>query len=59
MTNYNQTQVTDYEEIRPVLGSTIGLISAEKNAIERFREEHPDNKDEDKYLILQRKLSVK
>ena len=55
--NYLETQITDHTEYKKG-NSTLGLLTAEQNAIAKFKEEYPDNVDEFKYLKIIRSLSV-
>ena len=45
-----------YKEISETKG-TIGLIAVQKNALKKFREEWPENEDEDEFLKVKSKLT--
>lgn len=56
VSNYNNKQITKYTEISETKG-TIGLITVQKNALKKFREEWPENEDEDEFLKVKSKLT--
>ena len=56
VSNYNNKQITKYTEISETKG-TIGLIAVQKNALKKFREEWPENEDEEKFLKVKSKLT--
>ena len=56
VSNYNNKQITEYTEISETKG-TIGLITVQKNALKKFREEWPENEDEDEFLKVKSKLT--
>lgn len=56
VSNYNNKQITEYTETSNNKG-TMGLIAAQKNALEKFREEWPENEDEEKLLKVKSKLT--
>ena len=56
VSNYNNKQITKYTEISETKG-TIGLIAVQKNALKKFREEWPENEDEDEFLKVKSKLT--
>ena len=56
VSNYNNKQITEYTEISETKG-TIGLIAVQKNALKKFREEWPENEDEEKFLKVKSKLT--
>ena len=56
VSNYNNKQITEYTEISETKG-TIGLIAVQKNALKKFREEWPENEDEDEFLKVKSKLT--
>ena len=56
ISNYNNKQITEYTEINEDKG-TMGLIAAQKNALKKFREEWPENEDEEEYLKIKSKLT--
>ena len=56
VSNYNNKQITEYTETSNDKG-TMGLIAARKNALKKFREEWPENEDEQKFLKIKSKLT--
>ena len=56
VSNYNNKQITEYTETSNDKG-TMGLIAAQKNALKKFREEWPENEDEEKFLKVKSKLT--
>tara|TARA_A100001015_G_C14641498_1_gene575618 strand:+ start:409 stop:627 length:219 start_codon:yes stop_codon:yes gene_type:complete len=56
VSNYNNKQITEYTETSKDKG-TMGLIAAQKNALKKFREEWPENEDEERFLKVKSKLT--
>ena len=56
VSNYNNKQITEYTETNKDKG-TMGLIAAQKNALKKFREEWPENEDEERFLKVKSKLT--
>ena len=55
ISNYNGKQSIDYEE-KGDGKTTIGLIKAQKNALNYFREQYPQNEDPEELLKISRRL---
>ena len=58
ISNYNDTQITEYEEVTSESG-TLGFLAAEEHAMIKFREDWPENQDDVKYLKIKSHLSIK
>ena len=53
--NFYETQKTTYSKTIQE-HTTIGLIAAQREGMRKFREEWPENTDEEKYLNIKTKI---